>query len=75
MFCRDYWSLDSAKLNRVLSLSVPDLDEDLDDLIDTSLTIANLRESEEEIIEVSFFTDNDKNQILNGKEISIILFD
>ncbi len=35
----------------------------------------NLREREENIVEVRFFSDNDKNQILNGKEISIILFE
>ena len=35
----------------------------------------NLREREEDIIEIRFFNDNDKNQILNGKEISIILFE
>jgi hypothetical protein len=34
------WSLDAAKLNRVLCLSVPDLDEDLDDLSETSTSIA-----------------------------------
>lgn len=34
------WTLDAAKLNRALSLSVPDLDEDLGDLIETSTTIA-----------------------------------
>ena len=34
------WSLDAAKLNRALSLSVPDLDESLDDLIEISTTIA-----------------------------------
>ena len=34
-----------------------------------------LREREEEIIEITFFNDNEKNQILNGKEISIILFE
>ena len=35
----------------------------------------NLREREEDIIEIRFFNDNDKNQILNGKEISIVLFE
>ena len=35
------WNLDAAKLNRALSLSVPDLDEDIDDLRETSITIAN----------------------------------
>lgn len=34
-----------------------------------------LREREEEIIEITFFNDNEKNQIINGKEISIILFE
>ena len=35
----------------------------------------NLREREEDLIEIRFFNDNDKNQILNGKEISIVLFE
>jgi hypothetical protein len=35
------WNLDAAKLNRALSLSVPDLDNDQEDLIETSITIAN----------------------------------
>ena len=35
----------------------------------------NLRERDEDIIEIRFFNDNDKNQILNGKEISIVLFE
>ena len=35
------WNLDAAKLNRALSLSVPDLDEDLEDAQETSSSIAN----------------------------------
>ena len=34
------WSLDAAKLNRAISLSVPDLDEVIEDLEETSTTIA-----------------------------------
>jgi len=34
------WTLDAAKINRALTLSVPDLDESLDDLIKTSESIA-----------------------------------
>ena len=34
------WKLDSSKLNRVLYLSVPDLDKNIDDLIDTAQCIA-----------------------------------
>ena len=34
------WGLDAAKLNRAFSLSVPDLDENIDDLEETSITIA-----------------------------------
>ena len=34
------WTLDAAKVNRALTLSVPDLDENLDDLIKTSKAIA-----------------------------------
>ena len=36
------WNLDAAKLNRALSLSVPDLDEDLEDAQETSSSIANI---------------------------------
>ena len=35
------WNLDAAKLDRALSLSVPDLDEDIDDLRETSTIIVN----------------------------------
>ena len=35
------WNLDAAKLNRALSLSVPDLDEDLEDAQETASSIAN----------------------------------
>ena len=34
------WSLDAAKINRALVLSVPDLDESIDDLKETSIKIA-----------------------------------
>ena len=34
------WSLDAAKINRGLSLSVPDLDDLLDDLVEASTSIA-----------------------------------
>ena len=34
------WTLDAAKINRALTLSVPDLDDNLKDLKDTSRTIA-----------------------------------
>ena len=33
------YTLDAAKINRALVLSVPDLDQNLDDLIDTSINI------------------------------------
>ena len=35
------WNLDAAKLNRALSLSVPDLDEDIEDAQETASSIAN----------------------------------
>ena len=34
------WTLDAAKINRALTLSVPDLDTNLDDLKKTSISIA-----------------------------------
>ena len=34
------WTLDAAKINRALTLSVPDLDSNFDDLRDTSISIA-----------------------------------
>jgi len=40
------WKLDSSKLNRVLYLSVPDLDKNIDDMIDTAQCIAeSIREN------------------------------
>jgi len=40
------WKLDSSKLNRVLYLSVPNLDKNIDDLIDTAQCIAeNIKEN------------------------------
>ena len=34
------WTLDASKINRALSLSVPDLDENIDDLRETSISIS-----------------------------------
>ena len=49
------WSLDAAKLNRALSLSVPNLDELLDDLKEASISIAKSinKTLEENIIFIS----------------------
>ena len=54
------WNLDAAKLNRALSLSVPDLDIDQEDLIETSITIANSFNSN--------FADKKKISNNNGKK-------
>ena len=54
------WNLDAAKLNRALSLSVPDLDNDQEDLIETSITIANSFNSN--------FADKKKISNNNGKK-------
>ena len=51
------WTLDAAKINRALNLSVPDLDSDLDDLKLTSVSIA-------ESINDSFGSNKIFNKIL-----------
>ena len=51
------WTLDAAKINRALNLSVPDLDSNLDDLITTSVSIS-------ESINDSFGSNKIFNKIL-----------
>lgn len=51
------WTLDAAKINRALNLSVPDLDSNLDDLKKTSISIA-------ESINDSFSSNKIFNKIL-----------
>ena len=53
------WTLDAAKINRALNLSVPDLDSNLDDLKNTSVTIA-------ESINDSFGSNKIFNKILHN---------
>ena len=60
------WNLDAAKLNRALSLSVPDLEENMDDLRETSTTIAKSFNStladKKNIKNLTDIDENDSNQ-------------
>ena len=64
------WNLDAAKLNRALSLSVPDLDEDMNDLRETSINIAN--SFNPNFADKKILKDNkDQNKVENENEIQI----
>jgi len=62
------WTLDAAKINRTLTLSVPDLEEMLDDLKITSISIA--KSINEEFSNNQIFEDLLPGVYFNYKEIS-----
>ena len=67
------WNLDAAKLNRALSLSVPDLDEDLDDAQETSSSIAN--SFNDNFADKKKQADNNENNNENKKDNNIQIFE
>ena len=75
------YTLDAAKVNRALVLSVPDLDQKLGDLIDTSQNIVkSIDEKDEklknekifEIISKTYFAYKEKLEIIKELVVSYI---